>query len=57
MARRENLSRKIPIYGPMSEYGRSTTAKAVAAEIALVARSGEKSTKEASEDWKRPSEI
>jgi hypothetical protein len=46
---RENLSSNVPTKGPTIEYGRSTTAKATAALVALAWRSGEKSTKEASE--------
>jgi hypothetical protein len=47
---RENRSRKVPTYGPINEYGKSTTAKAMAADIASGARSGENKTKLAKAD-------
>jgi hypothetical protein len=47
---RENRSKKVPTYGPINEYGKSTTAKATAADIASGARSGENKTKLAKAD-------
>ena len=47
---RENLSKIVPTYGPINEYGSNTTAKAIAADIASGARSGENKTKLASAD-------
>jgi hypothetical protein len=40
----------VPTYGPINEYGSSTTENAKAAEIALGARSGENKTKLAKAD-------
>jgi len=45
----------VPTYGPINEYGSSTTENAKAAEIALGARSGENKTKLAKADWNKPS--
>jgi hypothetical protein len=52
---REMRSRIVPTKGPITEYGSRTTAKATAAPRALVCRSGEKRTKDASALWKSPS--